>query len=477
MYNWRFETTTTITFGLISLTPVTDHDMRDWQLNKKKILERSQFALENSLLSDCSFLVGKEPNSQIFNCHKIILAWASPVFQAMYIYTDSINLKSFDLGCDLLYAAKKYILPYVVERCKTYLVSNLTHENVCRVYEFAKLLEEPEIVERCLKLMQEKTDKILTDPSFQEIEQSTLVILLEQKCLMVASELNLINASLHWAKREAEHKDLDATDGSILREVLGPAFGLLRFLTLIPSEFASGPALWDLLSREERFAILVNLNSPNSMAIPDGICTSTEQRHCPRNDDFIWDALLHSTNLCERQCNIENPGILECTVTFTVSKDIRIIGIQIPSQITPCGKVINKDTYHELIIITLTGSNKNLMCSSRFEKEVPFNSVINFNFEHSVEAKQEEEHSLRVWLHRKGRYPRCKLESTVQCGDVSFEFQENNTDVIRSLTFTPASATDSKTFKFTSPTPQEPNPKPRKFHFVPRKSSGSPFKI
>jgi hypothetical protein len=34
--------------------------------------------------SDCSFLVGQESNQQTLACHKIILAMASPVFEAMF---------------------------------------------------------------------------------------------------------------------------------------------------------------------------------------------------------------------------------------------------------------------------------------------------------------------------------------------------------------------------------------------------------
>lgn len=98
--------------------------------------------------SDCSFLVGSENNQQTLACHKIILAMASPVFETMffgsfnqkddpitisdvqadafkalleYIYTDKININNVDKAFDLCYAAKKYMLPYVVDQCTTFL--------------------------------------------------------------------------------------------------------------------------------------------------------------------------------------------------------------------------------------------------------------------------------------------------------------------------------------------------------------------
>lgn len=319
--------------------------------------------------------------------------------------------------------------------------------------------------------MREKTDKVITDPSFLDIDQSTLVTILEQTFLMVSSELDLIDASLRWANQEAEHRDLDMCDGTVLREILGRAFSLLRFLTLMPSEFASGPALSSLLTHEESFAILVNLNSPGSMAIPAGICNSTEMRCCPRNDGFIWDAERHSTNLCQRLTFIDNKGIIESAVTFTVNKNIRILGIQVSSQVINSGRITETDvgkSYSELVIVSLAGSSKNLLAYVHFEADVKFNSVVDIKFEHSVEVKQQEEHTLRVWFHRPGCYPKSTLDSNVKIGDVVFKFDKAETDVVRAISFTPSSAADSKTFKFVSPITLDQTSKPRKFSFTPR---------
>ena len=49
-----------------------------------------------------------------------------------YIYTDHINLNSFELVCDICYAAKKYMLPALVEECTNYLWRDLYPRNACR---------------------------------------------------------------------------------------------------------------------------------------------------------------------------------------------------------------------------------------------------------------------------------------------------------------------------------------------------------
>lgn len=56
----------------------------DWQVTRKEIRERGQFLLETGIWSDCRFIVGTEPNEQELDGHKLFLAMASPVFEAMF---------------------------------------------------------------------------------------------------------------------------------------------------------------------------------------------------------------------------------------------------------------------------------------------------------------------------------------------------------------------------------------------------------
>lgn len=56
----------------------------DWQTSCKSIKNRGEYLLESGLWSDCKFIVGMEPNQQVIECHKLFLAMASPVFQAMF---------------------------------------------------------------------------------------------------------------------------------------------------------------------------------------------------------------------------------------------------------------------------------------------------------------------------------------------------------------------------------------------------------
>ena len=84
-----------------------------------------------------------------------------------YIYTDHKHLTSFELVCDICYAAKKYMLPALVEECTNYLWHDLYPRNACRAYEFAKLFEEPVLLDKSLQMIQNQSGEILTEPTFE----------------------------------------------------------------------------------------------------------------------------------------------------------------------------------------------------------------------------------------------------------------------------------------------------------------------
>ena len=56
----------------------------DWQTCATRLSERGKHLLDTGVWSDCEFIVGVTPNMRIFHCHKLFLAMASPVFEAMF---------------------------------------------------------------------------------------------------------------------------------------------------------------------------------------------------------------------------------------------------------------------------------------------------------------------------------------------------------------------------------------------------------
>lgn len=279
----------------------------DWQITKQKVSQRGQYLLETGQWSDCKFIVGQEPHQQVLEGHKVFLAMSSPVFEAMfyggmaekndpipirdvqpeafkalleYIYTDRVDLGSFELACELCYCAKKYMLPFLVEECTKFLWSDLSPKKACRAYEFAKLFEEPVLMEKCLQIICTRTLDVLKESSWEEVELGTLITVFEQNDLQISSEIELFNAVERWAKAECTRKTLDPADSKSLRSVIGNSLTKIRFLTLTPQEFAEGPGRSPLLTQPEAFAILMNISSSDSKkTMPEGFSTSTQGRY------------------------------------------------------------------------------------------------------------------------------------------------------------------------------------------------------
>lgn len=66
------------------------------------------------------------------------------------MYTDIVNLQSFDQACELCYVAKKYMMPHLVKICTEYLWKDLNEENACRAFEFGRLFEEPILMDKSM---------------------------------------------------------------------------------------------------------------------------------------------------------------------------------------------------------------------------------------------------------------------------------------------------------------------------------------
>ncbi|CAH2988448.1 unnamed protein product [Chilo suppressalis] len=213
---------------------------RDWQLGCMELKQRGAHLLQSSQWSDCSFLVGSDSNRITIKAHKLVLACASPVFEAMfyggmaekdgpveildvepeafetllrYIYTDKAEISSFERACSVYYSAKKYMLPYLEKECTWYISLNLNPKNVCRAYELAQLFEEKLLMDKCVKILTNSTKEVINEDSFEEADIGTLLTLLSQDTLSIDNELDLFHAIEKYANIHTSRKrSLDISD-------------------------------------------------------------------------------------------------------------------------------------------------------------------------------------------------------------------------------------------------------------------------
>lgn len=122
--------------------------------------------------------------------------------------------------------------------------------------------------------------EILTEGTFEDVEHSTLCIILSQP-MINTDESSLFEAMLRWSIKECERRSPDPVQADRQRQVLGDALFLIRYLSFPASEFASGPAKSGLLTQQEAFAILMNISSPGSWDLPEYINKERQPRQVP----------------------------------------------------------------------------------------------------------------------------------------------------------------------------------------------------
>ncbi|CRL06976.1 CLUMA_CG020014, isoform A [Clunio marinus] len=536
------------------MDPIVDGRIIDWQISRHDIRSRGTYLLETGKWSDCTFLVGSENNQQTLACHKIILAMASPVFETMfygsfnsssdpilisdvqadafkalleYMYTDKININNVDKAFDLCYAAKKYMLPFVVDQCTKFLWSDLCPKNACRAYEFAKLFEEPSLQEKCLQIICTKTMDVIGDPSFEEVELSTIITILDQDALNVDNELALFFAINRFAEKQGlRHDNIENTDQNQNDEndqiddpepinlEAGPsnrpdpqpqpaaqqqqrvqdiptirdAVKKIRFLTLTPQQFAEGPARTNLLSQSEAFAILMNISTPNSVyPMPDSFTLNKNPRvfnvfadsrspspailsgpsqvqalsvnvpppaPAPTGDHSCQvmpqlplpgDSLSFFHSFPQRHISEErryycirtiqqlreiyNRSVLESSFTFSVDRNVSILGITIFTQ-TRTQPISNEnrnlDRYSEIIYAHLLDSHSSRLTYTHSNQRVPYDSDSEIFFDRPMFIQSNKVYKIGVAFNKIGFYQEHSVHPTFRASNITFTFNTGN---------------------------------------------------
>ena len=246
----------------------------------------------NELLSDVKFVVrvreseGGSERIKKIPAHKFLLAISSPVFYAMFygelaekkdsidisdcdhksllelfrfVYSDEVKLNA-DNVMQVLYLAKKYMLPSLADKCSEFLRQNLDASNVFHVLPDAQKYEEKDLENHCWEVIDKETDEAVKSDCFVTIEKSVLEELVERESLNVR-EVELFKAIDCWATKECEKQGL-TTEGSVKRRILGERIvEAIRFPVMQQQEFADVVLDCDILTKKELFDLMKHFSS------------------------------------------------------------------------------------------------------------------------------------------------------------------------------------------------------------------------
>ena len=255
----------------------------NWQTKLPTIIERTKFIFNNELLSDIKFIApvsNSESESRKSQKgipgHKFVLAISSPVFYAMfygelaetadiielpdcdyesllelfrYLYSDEVNLSGSNV-MQVLYLAKKYLVPSLADKCTEYLGKHLEASNVFSILPQAQKFGDKDLEERCWDVIELHTGEAVTSDEFVTLERSLVESVVKKEKLHV-KEVDLFKAVDRWASKEVERQGL-TFDGEVKREILGEEIvKAIRFPLMSQKDFVSVVFDSDILTKAE----------------------------------------------------------------------------------------------------------------------------------------------------------------------------------------------------------------------------------
>ncbi|EDO48952.1 predicted protein [Nematostella vectensis] len=314
----------------------------NWQTKRRCIRERSEFLFNNKLLSDVSFRVGKEQGKYFIPGHKLILAISSPVFYAMfygsmaeqkaeitvadsdadsfmellrYAYFDEATINEENV-LGVLYLAKKYILPFLADKCVAFLEQNIDHHNAFTLLSQARYYCEPKLEETCWELIEKDTCRVISSDDFTEVDHSTLLAVLSRETLTV-TEAELFKAIKRWAEAECVRRELSPDDPKNKRLVLSGALNLVRFPVMSLQEFTDDAAVSGILTQEETINIFLYFGSKGATKVES---FKSEPR---RGTHRVFRCTRFMSDTSEWNCEGTNVD----SIKFSVDRDIRAVGV------------------------------------------------------------------------------------------------------------------------------------------------------
>ena len=320
-----------------------------WQTECSTISERTKFIFNNELLSDVKFIVpasnsNESESRKMIPAHKFVLAIGSPVFCAMFygkmadstdsitlpdceydslrevfrfLYSDEVNLTGSNV-MHVLYLAKKYMVPSLVDKCSEYLRDNLEAANVFSILPHAKKFEDKDLEDRCWAVIEKHTEEAVSSEEFVTLEKSLVESLVKREALDI-KEVELFKAVDRWATKEMDRQGI-TSDSEAKRRIIGEeTLKAIRFPLMSEKELLSVVPDSNILTMKEVVELMKHFNGILTSPLPFSEIPRTKSITaftCHRFESFAPKNAWHYTReKSDRIC-------------FTVSKDIQLIGVE-----------------------------------------------------------------------------------------------------------------------------------------------------
>ena len=323
----------------------------NWQTKRPTIIERTKFIFNNELLSDVKFVIPaslieseSRKNQKSIPAHKFVLAISSPVFYAMfygemaetsgsvqlpdcdyesllelfrYVYSDDVKLSGSNV-MQVLYLAKKYMVPSLADKCTESLRKHLEASNVFSILPQAQKYEDKDLESRYWGVIESHTKQALMSDEFLRglltLERSIVETVVKRGILKV-KEVDLFKAVDRWATKELERQG-QTPSRKLKRKILGEEIVKgIRFSLITMKEFASVVLDCDILTEIEICDMIKYYNGVD-LKYPLAFVHSPRTLHrCYRFDGFLEGIF-------------SGDQVVNDPIKLTVNEPVRLHGVQ-----------------------------------------------------------------------------------------------------------------------------------------------------
>ena len=394
----------------------------------------------NTLISDVKFSM-KDSNSDrqqsvVIPAHKYILSISSSVFFAMFygemaepgdtielpdcdsesflellrfVYYDEVMLTGSNV-IQILYLAKKYLIPSLSDECTKFLLKFLSADNVFSVLPTAGVYEEASLVEKCWEMVDESTKEAMNSEAFLDITHDMLCSFLERDTLTVR-EVDIFQAVDRWAEHQCKTQRQEV-NGEEKRKILGDAINLLRFPLMKQEEFASLVPKTNILPKNDALDIFLYFN--NALELP--LKFSNVPRRGSLNPDIKRVMRFKTIAHAGRSNDGRRPQLLAFSVNRNVIiHGVRLFGSKGTTYDITVGIYSNR-TWSDIILTEEVGKFKT-------DKEMT-DGYYGFDvfFKEPVPVKKNETYEIRAELNSRWWYYGCEGQAQVTDNGICFSF-------------------------------------------------------
>ncbi|KXJ21256.1 BTB/POZ domain-containing protein 3 [Exaiptasia diaphana] len=275
--------------------------------------------------------------------NKYMLATTSPVFPAMfyghlaenkptidipdctkeglqkllrYAHCEEANLTGSNV-MEVLYLAKKHMMPFLEKKCKKYVATEVGPEDVFSVLPQVQKMGDENLQEHLWEIVDKQTHRATSCESFLDVSKELLCQVLKRDTLS-AFEVHLFEAVDKWATKQIDKREL-VCEGKEKRAILGEdLIRLIRFPLMSQKEFIETVLPKKILNMDEITEVLQILNDINPAA---NIFINKRRRQ------FSLDIVISRFRNCSPN-SWSYRGSVDA-INLTVNKDVNLVGVRL----------------------------------------------------------------------------------------------------------------------------------------------------